>query len=100
MSEMFLNALGASSLVIAVLLTLIALVLFVYMTVLRQRKQHEFKELHKELAVGQRVSVMGVIFGEIVALRTDTCDIKVKSGAVLEVSRYAIQSIDSQTLGK
>ncbi len=61
---------------------------------LRMRKQKDYyKDVHTELAVGKKVAFSSGLIGKLVRVGKETCDIEVKSGAVIEVSRYAIQEI-------
>ena len=65
----------ASSIALGGLLVIMAVVYFIWSRIGLKKKQKYFKELHVELAPGDKVEV------------------KVRSGAVLDVSRYAIQQI-------
>ncbi|MCI1666351.1 MAG: preprotein translocase subunit YajC [Atopobiaceae bacterium] len=58
-----------------------------------KRQKGYYEDIHKTLAVGQRVMFSDGIYGTVQRVGTEVCDIKVKSGAVMEVSRYAIQQI-------
>lgn len=85
-----------------ILASSIVMLVFVFVTLgiyyvtnargLKQRREH-FAKLHAELAPGQRVQFANGIYGTTVAVRKDTVDIQVKSGAVMTVSRYAISAI-------
>jgi len=52
-----------------------------------------FKELHTELKPGQEVLFAGGIYGTVKGIEGEKVQIKVRSGAVVDVSRYAIQEI-------
>ena len=58
-----------------------------------RKKQKYFKELHTELKPGQEVLFAGGIYGTIKSIDGERVEVKVRSGAVLDVSRYAIQEI-------
>jgi preprotein translocase subunit YajC len=58
-----------------------------------KKQKGYYEDIHKTLAVGQRVMFSDGLFGTVERAGQETCDIKVKSGAVIEVSRYAIQDI-------
>lgn len=80
-----------------VLLVFVAIAGAGLMTVsaVRMSKQKKYyTELHADLKAGQRVLFGNGMYGKLVAVHTDTCDIELKSGAVVEVSRYVIQKID------
>jgi preprotein translocase subunit YajC len=71
-------------------------ILFYYLSnrgKVKKRKEH-FANLHKSLAAGQEVIFAGGLYGVLKAVRDETVDIKVKSGAIIEVSRYAISEIN------
>ena len=58
-----------------------------------KKLQKYFKELHVELAPGQEIMFAGGIYGTVKSIDGDKLEVKVRSGAVLDVSRYAIQQI-------
>ena len=51
------------------------------------------KELHTELKPGHEVLFAGGIYGTVKGIEGEKVQIKVRSGAVVDVSRYAIQEI-------
>lgn len=57
-----------------------------------KKKQKYFKELHTEPA-GSGGSFAGGIYGTVKGIEGEKAQIKVRSGAVVDVSRYAIQEI-------
>lgn len=83
----------ASSIVLLVLLTIVVVIYFAVSSSKAKKQKKYYEDLHRDLKKGQKVAFGGGLYGEIVRLGTETCDIKVKSGAVIEVSRYAIQEI-------
>lgn len=84
-----------SSCVALLILLAIMGAIFTLVSFIRAKKQQRyFEELHKDLRRGQNVTFGGGMFGKLVRIGNNTCDIEVKSGAVIEVSRYAIQSIE------
>lgn len=80
-------------------LGILMLVLGVVYTIWTQRnlkkKREYFKELHIELAPGKEIMFCGGIFGTVKDIDGDRVEVKVRSGAVVDVSRYAIQEIVS-----
>ena len=79
----------------AALLILIAIMVVyaIYSAVKAKKQKAYFAELHASLRKGQRVAFAGGLYGKLVRVGEETCDVEVKSGAVIEVSRYAIQEI-------
>lgn len=83
----------ASSIVMLVLIFLIAALYgLLNMRKLKTQKQY-FKQMHQELRVGRNVVISGSLYGTLTRVGDETVDIKTKSGAVIEVSRYAISAI-------
>lgn len=84
-----------SSCVALLILTAAMGVVYAIYSAVKARKQKDyFAEIHKELAVGQRVAFAGGLYGKLVRVGKETCDVEIKSGGVVvEVSRYAIQKI-------
>lgn len=86
----FWQAVGASSVVISVLLAImLAIYYFVSYRNIKERKVH-FQKLHQSLAPGQRVEFANGLIGKIKSVGDEVCLIEIKSGATIEVSRFAI----------
>ena len=83
----------ASSIALGGLLVIMAVVYFIWSRIGLKKKQKSFKELHVELAPGQEIMFAGGIYGTVKSIDGDKVEVKVRSGAVLDVSRYAIQQI-------
>ncbi|HIZ46538.1 MAG TPA: preprotein translocase subunit YajC [Candidatus Olsenella pullistercoris] len=94
MPENFLDNVLASSVVLLAFLVLMGLVFTVWSYLKMRKKRQYFEKVHKELKVGQEVMFGGGIFGTVKEVDGDRVAVKVRSGAVLDVSRYAIQEID------
>lgn len=78
------------------LIILLAIILLIYYVInyrgLKKRKEH-FSDLHQNLKIGQKVVLGNGIYGRLTSVNGDTVDLKVKSGAVMEISRYSISKI-------
>ena len=83
----------ASSIALGGLLVIMAVVYFIWSRIALKKKPKYFKELHVELAPGQEIMFAGGIYGTVKSIDGDKVEVKVRSGAVLDVSRYAIQQI-------
>ena len=94
MPENFLDNVLASSVVLLAFLVLMGLVFTVWSYLKMRKKRQYFEKVHKELKVGQEVMFGGGIFGTVKEVDGDRVVVKVRSGAMLDVSRYAIQEID------
>ena len=89
----FMENILASSIVFLVFLAVIG-VIFSIVSYRRMSKQKDYyKDVHTELAPGKKVAFASGLIGKLVRVGKETCDIEVKSGAVIEVSRYAVQEI-------
>lgn len=85
-----------------VLLISIVIIVFVIVTLgvyyvftrknIKEQRKH-FEELHLNLNKGQIVEFSNGLIGKIVKVEDEFCDIKVKSGAVIKVSRFAITKL-------
>ncbi|HIZ19058.1 MAG TPA: preprotein translocase subunit YajC [Candidatus Olsenella stercoravium] len=94
MPENFLDNVLASSVVLLAFLVLMGLVFTIWSYLKMRKKRQYFEKVHKELAPGQEVMFGGGIFGTVKEVNGDRVAVKVRSGATLDVSRYAIQEID------
>ena len=93
MGANFWTSLLTSSLAL-IALTVIILIIFYLLNMRGVKKQKEyFSNLHQTIDKGQKVEFGNGMLGQITAVNGDTVDIKVKSGAVIEVSRYSISKI-------
>ena len=79
----------------AVIFGIIAMILaFISAKNVRKRRK-ELGEVHTELRIGSQVVFAGGIYGRVVGIEADTVNIEVAKGTVINVSRYAIQSLIS-----
>lgn len=86
------NILG-SSIALLGLLVIMGICYTIWSQVNMKKKREHFKELHAELKPGQEIMFAGGIYGTVKSVDGDRVEVKVRSGAVLDVSRYAIQEI-------
>ncbi|MBY6277596.1 preprotein translocase subunit YajC [Symbiobacterium thermophilum] len=89
------NILASSIVMLVFVIGTLAVYYLVNLRGLKKRQAH-FAQLHARLAPGQLVELANGIYGTTVAVGKDTVDIRVKSGAVMTVSRYAISAIISE----
>lgn len=83
----------ASSVALLILIGVMGVVYFFWSKANVKKKAKYFEQIHTELAPGQRVMFGGGIFGTVKSVDGDVVEVKVRSGATLDVSRYAIQEI-------
>lgn len=91
-SDMWQNILYSSIAVIIIIVLIILVVYLVNMRNMKQQKNH-YREIHENLKIGNKVIVLNGIYGSVDKINDDTIDLKVKSGAIIEVSRYSITKI-------
>ncbi|MHC5373463.1 preprotein translocase subunit YajC [Enterococcus sp. LJL120] len=88
------NYILGSSIVMIAFLLVFALLYFIASSRGMKTQRNHFKELHQKLAVGNKVKFSNGIYGKIKAINdSETVDIQIKSGEIMEVSRYAISEI-------
>ncbi len=80
----------SSSVALLGLLVIMGLIYTIWSQINMKKKQKYFKELLKP---GQEVLFAGGIYGTVKGIEGEKVQIKVRSGAVVDVSRYAIQEI-------
>ncbi|AEB06522.1 YajC family protein [Coriobacterium glomerans PW2] len=83
----------SSSIALLALLVIMGIAYTVWSQVAMRKKRAYFEKLHAELATGQQIIFCGGIYGTVEAVRGDRVSVKVSSGAIMDVSRYAVQQI-------
>lgn len=86
------SILGAS-IALIILILLIALVAFIRYSRTMKKQKDRFTKVHTELKPGVKVIFGNGMYGTVRDVRDQTVDIAVKSGAIVEVSRYVISEI-------
>lgn len=89
---MWQNVLASSIVMIVFILLIAALYGLLNMRKINTQKEY-LKQMHQELKAGKRVVISNSLYGTLIRVGGETVDIKTKSGAVIEVSRYAITAI-------
>lgn len=93
MGENFWTSLLTSSIALIILLVLIVIIYYVLNSRGVKKQKEHFSKLHQTLEVGQKILLGNGIYGKITAVNGDVVEIKVKSGAIMDVSRYSISKI-------
>ena len=83
----------ASSVALLLIMAVMGVVYFIWSKANMKKKVKYFEHIHTDLAPGQRVMFGGGIFGDVKSVQGDVVEVKVRSGATLDVSSYAIQEI-------
>ncbi|MGO2082635.1 preprotein translocase subunit YajC [Vagococcus sp.] len=82
-----------SSIAIIIIIILMLIVFYLLNSKnLKAQKKH-FKEVHKNLKVGDQVLILNGIYGEVAKLGDEIIDLRLKSGQLMEVSRYSVSKI-------
>lgn len=93
MANSFWMSILSASIALIILITLAVIVYyFVNLKGMKKRRGH-FEKLHQSLHKGQKVIFSNGLYGEVHSVTDQTVDIKVKSGAIMTVSRFAISEI-------
>lgn len=81
---------------LVVIMGVIALILtFISANNLHKRRK-SLEEVHTTLAIGSRIIFAGGIYGKVVGFQDEeTINVEIAKGTVIEISRYAIQSIEN-----
>ncbi len=58
----------------------------------KKQKEH-FEQLHLNLKAGQTVEFSNGLIGKIAKVENEFCDIEIKSGGIIKVSRFAITKL-------
>lgn len=89
---MWQSILASSIVMIAFLLIMVIFYYLLNFKNVKKQKDH-YRTLHQDLTTGQKVTFLNGLYGTLTRVGEETVDIKVKSGAVMEVSRFAISEI-------
>lgn len=92
MQEFFKGVFYSSVSLIVLVIAVLAVFYFVSLSRMKKRKAH-FERIHLRLKKGDKVIFAGGIYGTVVKVAGDMLDVKIKSGAVMTVSRYAVSEL-------
>ena len=79
---------------VAVLLILAMLVLSILSARNMRRSREHMAQLQSDITVGASILFGGGIYGKIVKIKDDVIDVEVGKDTVIQISRYAIQSVE------
>ena len=79
---------------VAVLLILAMLVLSILSARNMRRSRARMAQLQSDIKVGASILFGGGIYGKIVKIKDDVIDVEVGKDTVIQISRYAIQSVE------
>lgn len=83
----------ASSVALLIIMAVMGVVYVIWTRLAIKKKAKYFEHIHTDLAVGQEVMFGGGLFGTVKSINGDKVEVAVRSGATVDVSRYAIQEI-------
>ncbi len=80
--------------VVSIILVVVMLLIYWFFSTrgMKHQKDH-YTQLHQELKPGKKVQFSNGLYGTVTRVGQETVDIQVKSGAVIEVSRYAVTEV-------
>lgn len=80
--------------IVMIILVVLTIGMNYYMSYKKFKQQREYyKELQQRLKIGQQVEFGNGLYGKVKKIEEETCDIEIKSGAIMTVSRYTIGRI-------
>ena len=79
---------------IAVLLIVVALAVSIMSAHNMRKSRERMAQLQSDIKVGASIMFGGGIFGKIVKIKDDLIDVEVSKGVVIQISRYAIQTVE------
>lgn len=92
---------GASSLISLLPLVLIFVVMYFIMIRPQKKQEKEAQEMRDNLAVGDEITTIGGIIGEIVSIKDETVTIETsKAGTKIRFLKSAIRSVDVSAADK
>lgn len=83
----------ASSIVMITFLIVMAIIYYIFSRKGMKAQKKHFEELHQNLKAGQKVQLSSGIYGVLKKINKETVEMEMKSGGIVEVSRYAISEI-------
>lgn len=92
MANVWQNVLTTSIVVIVFVIATLGVYYLTMFRNIKKRREH-FEQLHSNLKVGQRVEFANGLRGTIKYITDEECDIEIKSGAIMTVSRYTISDV-------
>lgn len=82
-----------SSLVFIIFVAIILLIIVFFNRKGMEPQKQNLEKIHKNLKVGRKVVILNAIYGEVSRVDEETIDLKIKTGQIMEVSRYAVTKI-------
>lgn len=78
---------------LTVIMGIIGLIL-AFISAKNVRKRREaLGEVHTELKIGSKIMFAGGIYGKVVGIEDETVNVEVARNTVIQISRYAIQTL-------
>ena len=87
---------------IAVLMGVIAMALTIISAVNMKKRRKQIGDIHTTLAIGSKVMFAGGIYGKVVRINGDdeVIGVEVAPKTIIDISRFAIQAIESDKAEK
>ncbi len=81
------------SLILVVYIIVGVLLYYFFITRKLNKKRDEFIKVHETLKVGQNVVLLNGIYGKVVRIYDEYCDVELNPNNIIKVSRFAISGI-------
>lgn len=78
------------------LIIMIVIILLIYYLLTRRsmkKQQKHFVHIHETVKPGCKIRTHSGIIGKVLKVGKETIDIEIKSGGVIEISRFAVEEI-------
>lgn len=56
-------------------------------------RRAQMQEIHTKLAIGSQVIFAGGLYGRVVAMDEETLNVELAKGAIIKISRFAVQEL-------
>lgn len=84
---------GPVSLIVAVYIIIGIIVYYIFILTKFKKRKSEIMNSYQNLKLGDEVVVLGGIYGKIISINNDICEIELNKNNVIKVSRYAITQV-------
>ena len=84
---------GWTCITLAVIMGIIGLILSIISAKNMRKRREDLGTIHTELKIGSKIMFAGRIYGKVVGIEGEIVNVEVAKGTVIQISRYAIQSM-------
>ena len=84
---------GWTCITLAVIMGIIGLILSIISAKNMRKRREDLGTIHTELKIGSKIMFAGGIYGKVVGIEGEIVNVEVAKSTVIQISRYAIQSM-------